>query len=116
MPKQIVPRVPNSKIYKFQCSNCNITYYGEIERHFKVRAGEHISTCPLMGKSVDNNKISSLKLGSHRAINPDSIAKLKINQKLSPKLRQHYFGVNVQTIENYRPFKAFRNYRQFSRR
>ena len=27
-------------IYKFHCSNCNITYYGETERHLKVRAGE----------------------------------------------------------------------------
>ena len=37
-------------IYKFQCSNCNITYYGETEHHLKVRAGEHISTSPLTGK------------------------------------------------------------------
>ena len=29
----------------------------------------------------------SLKLGSHRSINPDSIAKLAINQKLSPNWR-----------------------------
>ena len=26
-------------IYDFQCSNCNITYYGQTERHVKVRAG-----------------------------------------------------------------------------
>ena len=39
-----------------QCSNCNITYYGETERHLKVRAGEHISTSPLTGKRVNNNK------------------------------------------------------------
>ena len=31
-------------IYKCQCSNCNITYYGEIERPLKVRAGEQIRT------------------------------------------------------------------------
>ena len=37
-------------IYKFQCSNCNITSYGETECHLKVRAGEHISTSPLTGK------------------------------------------------------------------
>ena len=48
-------------IYKFQCSNCNITYYGETERHLKVRAGEHISTSPLTGKRVNNNKKSSVK-------------------------------------------------------
>ena len=48
-------------IYKFQCSNCKITYYGETERHHKVRAGEHISTSPLTGKSVKNSKKSSVK-------------------------------------------------------
>ena len=48
-------------IYKFQCSNCNITYYSETERHLKVRAGEHISTSPLTGKRVHNNKKSSVK-------------------------------------------------------
>ena len=48
-------------IYKFQCSNCNITYYGESERHFKVRAGEHVSTSPLTGKRVNNNKKASVK-------------------------------------------------------
>ena len=48
-------------IYKFQCSNCNITYYGETEHHLKVRAGEHISTSPLTGKRVNNNKKSSVK-------------------------------------------------------
>ena len=48
-------------IYKFQCSNCNITYYGETERHLKVTAGEHISTSPLTGKRVNNNKKSSIE-------------------------------------------------------
>ena len=48
-------------IYKFQCSNCNITYYGQMEHHFKVRTGEHISTSPIKGKRVNNNKKSSIK-------------------------------------------------------
>ena len=30
-------------IYKFQCSNFNITNYGETEGHLKVKAGEHLS-------------------------------------------------------------------------
>ena len=47
-------------IYKFQCSNCNITYYSETERHLKVRAGEHIATFPLTGKRVNKNKISAV--------------------------------------------------------
>ena len=48
-------------IYKFQCSNCSITYYDETESHLKVRAGGYISTSPLTGKRVINNKKSSVK-------------------------------------------------------
>ena len=48
-------------IYKFQCSNSNITYYRENERHLKVRAGEHIGTSPLTGKRVNDNKKSFVK-------------------------------------------------------
>ena len=48
-------------IYKFHCSNCNINYYGKTERHLKVRAGEHIRSSPLTGKSVNNNKKTSVK-------------------------------------------------------
>ena len=43
-------------IYKFQCSNCNITYYGQTERHLNVRDNERISTSPLTRKRVNNNK------------------------------------------------------------
>ena len=49
-------------IYKFQCSNCNITYSGKIERLLKVRAGEHLSKCPLTGKRFNNNKNLPLKV------------------------------------------------------
>ena len=48
-------------IYKFQCSHCDITYYGETERHLKVRTGEHISTSLITGKRVNNNKKPSVK-------------------------------------------------------
>ena len=43
-------------IYKFLSSKCNITYYGETQSHLKVRAGEYISTSPLTGERVRNNK------------------------------------------------------------
>ena len=48
-------------IYNFQCSSCNITYYGKTERHLKIRAGEHINTYALMGESISNNKKSTVK-------------------------------------------------------
>ena len=48
-------------IYKYTCSNCNVTYYGETERHLKVRAGEHLSISALTNKRVNNNKRSAVK-------------------------------------------------------
>ena len=48
-------------IYKFQFSNCIITYSSETERHLKVVAGEHISMPPLTGKRVNNKKKLSVK-------------------------------------------------------
>ena len=47
-------------VYKFLCSNCNITYYGETERHLNVRSREHFSLSALTGKLV-NNKKSAVK-------------------------------------------------------
>ena len=48
-------------VYKFTCSNCNVTYYGETERHLKIRAGEHLSISALTNKRVNNNKRSAIK-------------------------------------------------------
>ena len=47
--------------------------------------------------------ICQLKLVFHGTINPDSIAKLAINQKLF--WFKHLFGVNVKAIENNRIMK-----------
>ena len=48
-------------VYKFLCSNCNITYYGETERHLNVRSGEHLNLSALTSKHVNNNKKSAVK-------------------------------------------------------
>ena len=37
-------------IYKFQGSNCNVTYYGKTVGHLKFRAGKHIIMSALTGK------------------------------------------------------------------
>ena len=39
-------------VYKFMCSCCNATYYGRTQRHFFVRASEHLGITPLTGKFV----------------------------------------------------------------
>ena len=48
---------------KFLCSNCNIPYYGETERHLNVRSGEHLSLSALTGKRVNNKKRSAVTWG-----------------------------------------------------
>ena len=53
--KDSIPKELRSHIvYKFLCSNCNITYYGETERHLNVRPGEHLSLSALTGKRVNS--------------------------------------------------------------
>ena len=39
-------------VYKFQCGRCNASYYGETDRHLKVRSGEHIGISSLTFKKV----------------------------------------------------------------
>ena len=60
--KDSIPKELRSNIvYKFLCSNCNITYYDETERHLNVRSVEHLSLSALTGKRVNNNKKSAVK-------------------------------------------------------
>ena len=60
--KDSIPKELRSHIVsKFLRSNCNITYYGETERHLNVRSGEHFSLLDLTGKRVDNNKKLAVK-------------------------------------------------------
>ena len=47
-------------IYKFSCSCCNATYYGETERYLFVRASEHLGITPLTQTRVKNPKKSAI--------------------------------------------------------
>ena len=59
--KDIIPQEKNSYlVYKFTCTCCNTTYYGESERHFFVRASDHLDMTPLTGKWVKNPKKSAI--------------------------------------------------------
>ena len=46
-------------VYKFMCSCCNGTYYGQTQRHFFVRASEHLVITPVTGKFVKTPKKSA---------------------------------------------------------
>ena len=43
-------------IFKFSCSCCNATYYGETERHLFVGTSEHLVMNPMTQKRVKNHK------------------------------------------------------------
>ena len=43
------------------CGRCNASYYGETDRHLKVRSGEHIDISPLTFKKVRLSAKSSIR-------------------------------------------------------
>ena len=47
-------------VYKYSCSRCNSTYYGETDRHLKVRSGEDIGISPLTFKKTKPSKESAI--------------------------------------------------------
>ena len=48
-------------VYKYTCGRCNSTYYGETDRHLKVRSGEHIRISPLTLKKTKPSKESPIR-------------------------------------------------------
>ena len=46
-------------IYRYRCSNCNITYYRKTFRHFYTRVAEHMGISNLTGKRLKT--LSSLQ-------------------------------------------------------
>ena len=76
-------------IYKFSCSCCNATYYGETERQLFVRASEHPGITPLTQKRVKNPKKSAIMddiLDGHNATYDDFSILIPQNYTL----RSHY--------------------------
>ena len=57
----IAEKLRSQIVYKFLCSNCNITYYGETENYLNVRSGEHLSLSSLTDKRVNNNQKPTVK-------------------------------------------------------
>ena len=47
-------------VYRYTCSNCNVTYYGKTYRHFFTRAAEHMGISNLTEKCVKNVKQSAV--------------------------------------------------------
>ena len=47
-------------VYKYTYGRCNSSYYGETDRHLKVRSGEHIWISPLTFRKVKPSKESAI--------------------------------------------------------
>ena len=48
-------------VYKYTCGRCSSTYYGGMDRHLKVRSGEHIGISPLTFKKTKPSKESAIR-------------------------------------------------------
>ena len=91
--KDIISKeISSHLVYKFTCSCSNAAYYGQSERHFFVRASEHLGMTPLTGKRVKNPKKSAIfdhiLLKGHDASFEDFKILLKENNKFKLHLKQ----------------------------
>ena len=53
-------KIRSGIIYRYRCSNCNVTYYGKTFRHFYTKAAEHMGISNLTGKRLKNVKQSAI--------------------------------------------------------
>ena len=53
-------KIRSDLVYRYTCSNCNVTYYGKTYRHFFTRAAEHMGISNLTEKRVKNVKQSAV--------------------------------------------------------
>ena len=53
-------KIHSDLIYRYTCSNCNVTYYGKTYQHFFTRAAEHMGISNLKEKQVKNMKESAV--------------------------------------------------------
>ena len=53
-------KICSDLVYRYTCSNCNITYYGKTYQHFFTRAAEDMGISNLSEKRVKNMKESAV--------------------------------------------------------
>ena len=57
LPSDLVSGV----VYKYTCGRCSSTYYGEMDRHLKIRSGKHIGISLLTFKKTKSSKESVIR-------------------------------------------------------
>ena len=82
----------NYNVYKFTGSCCNATFYWKSEKHFFVRASEHLCMKPLIRKRVKNPKMPAMfdhiLLKGHKANFEDFTIPLKQNNEFRRQLKE----------------------------
>ena len=53
-------KIRSDLVYRYTCSNCNVTYYGKTYRHFFTRAAEHMGISNLTEKRLKSVKESAI--------------------------------------------------------
>ena len=93
-------------------SCCNATYYGQTQRHFFVRASEHLGITPLTGKFVKRNLKKSvifylMLLDGHKAsfdnfsilLKESNAFKLQLTESFEPILNKNIYSLSLQLFD-----------------
>ena len=79
-------------VYKFICSCCNGTYQSQTERHFFVRASEHLGITSLTGKFIKSPKkpagFDHMFLDSHKVSFDNFLISLKESNSFILQLKE----------------------------
>ena len=96
-------KLSSHTVYKFMCSCWNATYYGQTQRHFFVRASEHLGITPLTGKFVKTPKKSAIDhalLEGHKASFDNFSILLKESNPFKLQLKESLFISRDESILN----------------
>jgi len=64
--KDKVPKNLKSLVlYKFTCSDCNVTYIGKTKRHYQVRFSEHLGISKVTNQPLKYSKLTSTAVRDH---------------------------------------------------
>ena len=98
-------------VCKFVCSCCNAIYYDQTQRHFFVRASEHLDITPLNGKFVKTPRKSSIfdhmLLDGHKVSFDNFLTLLKESNPFKLQLKESslisrdksIFNKNIYSLE-----------------
>ena len=99
-------------VYEYTCGRCNSSYYGETERHLKVRSGEHIGISPLIFKTTKLSKERSVCEHLLQCDNNPSFDEFNIlthgNKKYLLREKFHLSVVTYNKCENDKSFALAR--------